>query len=136
MKRKMKLTYLLALLLCSAGQLLAQQSPADSNSFYYRNQLHLQTPAVFLNAAKIKANAGDTAMAIHYIIKAATLGLTDTLLITNDTQVQFVAQRKEWPRIKDVIIDNASQNSAPVIPATAAIQQAAIVGILRRNNAK
>jgi len=134
MKRKMKLIYLLALLLCSAVQLLAQQSSPDSNSFYTRNQLHLETPAVFLNAARIKANAGDTAMSIHYIIKAATLGLTDTLLITNDIQVQFVAKRKEWPRIKNVIIENAIRHSAPVIPATAFFQQAAIPNIHRRNN--
>ncbi|MBL7748954.1 MAG: hypothetical protein JNM19_16060 [Chitinophagaceae bacterium] len=134
MKRKIKLTYLLVVLLCSAVQVLAQRSSADSNSFYTRNQLHLETPAVFLNAARIKANAGDTAMSVHYIIKAATLGLTDTLLITNDSEVQFVAQRKEWPRIRNVIIENASRHSAPVMPATAFFQQAAVAIIHRRND--
>lgn len=115
----MKPINLLAILLCISVQLRAQHSLKDSNSFYFRNQLHLQTPAVFLNAAGLKANTGDTTMAVHYIIKAATLGLKDTLLITNDSLFQFVTQRKEWRQIKEIILHNAGsnpgQNNSPVV---------------------
>lgn len=115
----MKPIHLLAILLCISVQPRAQHSLKDSNSFYFRNQLHLQTPAVFLNAAGLKANAGDTNMAVHYIIKAATLGLKDTLLITNDSLFQFVTQRKEWRQIKEIILHNAGsspgQNNSPVV---------------------
>jgi hypothetical protein len=122
----MKPIHLLALLICITVQSWAQHSLKDSNSFYFRNQLHLQTPAVFLNAASLKTHTGDTAMAVHYIIKAATLGLRDTLLITNDSLFQFLIQRKEWRQIREIILLNAGNTPAQNNSAVVFVDQAAV----------
>jgi hypothetical protein len=81
--------------------------------FYYRNHLYLNTPSVLLNAAGLKAVAGDTVAAIAYITKAAQVGLFDTMFITTNSRIKFIAKQNEWPGIRKIVLSNARRYADP-----------------------
>jgi hypothetical protein len=81
--------------------------------FYYRNHLYLKTPSVLLNAAGLKAVAKDTVAAISYILKAAEVGLFDTMFITTNNRIKFISNQKEWPSVRDKVLSNALKYADP-----------------------
>lgn len=110
----MKKIYLVATLLGGCFTLLAQRKDFNNDDyFYYRNHLYLNTSSILLNAAGLKATAYDTASAIAYITQAANLGLYDTMFITTSNRNSYITKRKEWPAIRQIILNNAKWFSEP-----------------------
>jgi hypothetical protein len=81
--------------------------------FYYRNHLYLNTPSVLLNAAGLKAVAKDTVAAISYVTRAAQVGLFDTMFITTNSRIKFIANQREWGVIRATVLNNARQFAEP-----------------------
>jgi Predicted Zn-dependent protease len=103
-----------AIALLVIGSLSAQSQKFSYNALlYYRTNLYLQTPSVFLSFAANRALVGDTLEAIHFLKLAVTKGMYDTEYITSDTRLNFVTKTSTWPNIRKIILHNRSIYSEP-----------------------
>jgi hypothetical protein len=68
---------------------------------------------VLLNAAGLKAVAKDTVAAISYVTRAAQVGLFDTMFITTNSRIKFIANQREWGVIRATVLNNARQFAEP-----------------------
>ncbi|MDF2193557.1 DUF2268 domain-containing putative Zn-dependent protease [Paraflavitalea sp. CAU 1676] len=101
--RKVILSFCIVFGLVDIGQ---SQTYRYADQLYYQSSLYLNTPWVYLNAAASRAQAGDTATAVSYIQKAATMNLYDTGYVTGDGRIKFVCSKPNWAGIRKTILAN------------------------------